>query len=63
MHRAVRLIDTRGRVVYSSVEGESGGRLATTPAFKAALKGTLGGRAPASRGEDLGGRLRAATPL
>ena len=36
---AVRLVDRRGRVAYSSVAGERGGKLATSPELRAALAG------------------------
>ena len=36
---AVRLVDRRGRVTFSSVTGESGGRLAATPDLGAAMAG------------------------
>ena len=36
---AVRLVDRRGRVAYSSVPGERGGKLATSPELRAALAG------------------------
>ncbi len=36
---AVRLLDRRGRVMYSSLEGEDGGKLASTPGLHSALAG------------------------
>ena len=60
---AVRLVSPSGRVAYSSVSGERGGKLPATPDFRMAMTGDPAAERQQRRGHHLGGRLRAAAPL
>ncbi len=64
---AVRLVDKDGRVTYSSVAGERGGKLATTPELRAALAGAASSNRQQTRGTTSAGayvplRRKASSP-